>query len=89
MLDQVPEKQSDWNCYWDYINVMGPHLEPKSCFLALCDLVTPGKGPDVALGVRRRLGDASTSGEASISRHSSGSWKSSPIEMTHGFVKSC
>lgn len=55
-------------------------------FLAIGDLVTVDKGPDVVLGVRRRFGDASTSGEASTSRHSSGS---SPVEMTHGFVKSC
>lgn len=58
-------------------------------FLAVGDLVTVGKGPDVALNVRIRLGDASTSGEARTSRHSSGSWKSSPVDMTHGFVKSC
>lgn len=58
-------------------------------FLAVGDLVTVGNGLDAVLGIRGRVGDASASGEACPSRYSSGSWKSSPIGMTHGFVKSC
>lgn len=58
-------------------------------FLAVGDLVTVGNGLDAVVGIRGRAGDANTSGEACPSRRSSGSWKSSPIAMTHGFVKSC
>lgn len=46
-------------------------------FLAVGDLVTVGDGPDALLCVGGRVGDASTSGEAGTSRHSSRSWKSS------------
>lgn len=63
--------------------------EAQEVFLAVGDLVTMGNGPDVVLGVRGRVGDGSTSGEAGTSRHSSGSWKSSLKRMTHGFMKSC
>lgn len=34
-------------------------------FLIVGDFVAVGNGPDVVLGVRRRVSDASTSGEAS------------------------
>lgn len=57
--------------------------------MAVGDLVTLGSGPGVVLSVRGRVGDTSTFGEVGTSRHSSGSWKSSPNEMTHGFIKSC
>ena len=76
-------------------NLLGLHYfyrsspEAQEVFLAVGDLVTVGNGSDVVLGIRGRFGDGSTSGEDGTSRHSSGSWKSSPKGMTHGFVKSC